>query len=589
MNIKIFKDLTLAIGAGKLKAYGIEKERITWEKFHSIDLNEFKDDKIAALHALILPFSAGREKLFSAPQAIKDIETWQRIKKTGHFSDTKARTVEQFHDLLKAHLYRTPGHRIFKQDKKRGVRLCYYVGETEYKPKVVHKDSTTPPHTIMDLFWIEFGGRQHKKVIFWDEDCLGRSVNEILMDNGYMTEDEILRSEYLLEVERFHKEVGQIGKQFLAKGVATDDLDGNSKNRHSERWWSSQTQLIRLDHDDEPAQIVVDVFRESDKEDSDRDAHFSRYFWDRPVWLGVKGDSDRDDWQECRDEAEATEVEGEDEEKIEIPLHPMLATFDLRRHVRLRVHISQMEEYVYDDRLGDKLVLPKEHQELIEILLDNKGGFKDIIKGKSGGAVILCAGDPGTGKTLTSEVYAEVAARPLYSVQCSQLGTEPDELEEELLKTFARAQRWNAILLLDEADVYVKRRGDDLQQNAIVGVFLRTLEYYKGVMFLTTNRADLVDDAIASRCVARIDYEIPSLPDQKRIWRILATNSNCELSDAEIEKITTKHSVLSGRDIKNLLKLALMVAVTRKTAVTSELISFVKKFKPTMAASEVGK
>ena len=47
--------------------------------------------------------------------------------------------------------------------------------------------------------------------------------------------------------------------------------------------------------------------------------------------------------------------------------------------------------------------------------------------------------------------------RPLYSVQCSQLGLEPADLERELLKIFTRAARWNAILLLDEADVYIHR------------------------------------------------------------------------------------------------------------------------------------
>ena len=32
----------------------------------------------------------------------------------------------------------------------------------------------------------------------------------------------------------------------------------------------------------------------------------------------------------------------------------------------------------------------------------------------------------------------------------------------------------------DEADVFVVRRGGNLEQNAIVAVFLRTLEYFDG-------------------------------------------------------------------------------------------------------------
>ena len=118
--------------------------------------------------------------------------------------------------------------------------------------------------------------------------------------------------------------------------------------------------------------------------------------------------------------------------------------------------------------------------------------------------------------------------RPLYSVQCSQLGLEPADLERELLKIFTRAARWNAILLLDEADVYIHRRGSDIQQNAIVGVFLRVLEYYSGVMFLTTNRAELVDDAIASRCLARIDYQSVTLETVRFVKSFKPTIDNAD-------------------------------------------------------------
>ena len=44
-----------------------------------------------------------------------------------------------------------------------------------------------------------------------------------------------------------------------------------------------------------------------------------------------------------------------------------------------------------------------------------------------------------------------------------------------------RAQRWGAVMLIDEADVYIKRRDDDITMNAVVGVFLRVLEYFNGL------------------------------------------------------------------------------------------------------------
>lgn len=272
----------------------------------------------------------------------------------------------------------------------------------------------------------------------------------------------------------------------------------------------------------------------------------------------------------------------------EIPIHPLVACFDTKKHLRVRLHVNQLTVYEYDKALGDRLILPQEDRDLINILLAHKSTFADVVSGKGGGSVVLCTGGPGLGKTLTAELYSEIAARPLYTIQCSQLGTEPDELEEELLKCLARAERWGAITLLDEADVYIRPRGDDLQQNAIVGTFLRVLEYYRGVMFMTTNRPDMVDDAIASRCIARIQYELPNEERMAKIWRDQATLNGAKIPDKEMKLILKAHPALSGRDIKNLMKLALLVAESRKTdgVITAEIVKFVKRFKSTQDLQE---
>lgn len=106
-------------------------------------------------------------------------------------------------------------------------------------------------------------------------------------------------------------------------------------------------------------------------------------------------------------------------------------------------------------------------------------------------------------------------------------------------------------------------------------------------MFLTTNRGDVVDDAILSRCIARVDYKIPVVEDQKKIWRIQADNNKVRLTDQQIDKIVEKFPNLSGRDIKNLLKLSMMVASSDGNKVSEKTIFLVKKFKPT-ADLEVG-
>src|SRR5271169_6713999 len=96
-------------------------------------------------------------------------------------------------------------------------------------------------------------------------------------------------------------------------------------------------------------------------------------------------------------------------------------------------------------------------------------------------------------------------------------------MEANIKNAFYLATRWQAVLLIDEADVFMfKRRADDyfaVLRNAIVTVFLRMLEYYQGFLFLTTNRIDDFDPAFDSRIHLKIFY--PELTPDRRIeiWK----------------------------------------------------------------------
>lgn len=51
----------------------------------------------------------------------------------------------------------------------------------------------------------------------------------------------------------------------------------------------------------------------------------------------------------------------------------------------------------------------------------------------------------------------------------SDIGTNPSRVEERLTKSFQRAMSWDAVLLVDEADVFMERRAsDDLTRNSLV-------------------------------------------------------------------------------------------------------------------------
>lgn len=573
MEIYLQEGLARAIGAKALKPYGINDfEQFKWNKALSVDVSMYSTFKVLQLKNLVEPHAATEK---GGALALRDLNIYlAAVKDAGK---GKPRTVEQFFHLTKAYLQQTPGHRIYQNDTERGVWLPYYVDELEYHPPRRERDHSYPPYVSMDLWWHEFGKREHTRLTFYAEDCTHRPVSVSLGEKGYVVETKEMRAQYVGDMERFNAMVGEVGKQYLARGVGTDNCDGNIEE-DEDRWWRARTNTIILDKLGDPARVVVDLFRETDKDEKEREDHMNKWFWHNLARKKHTEDGDAED----EDVLEA--LDEEDRPDPEVPYHPMLACFDLKRHTRLRIHTRQLTEYVYDAKLGEKLVLPEDDRALIEILLEHKGAFNDIVAGKGGGSIVICTGRPGLGKTLTAEVYAEVAGRPLYTVQCSQLGTEPDDLEDNLLKSFARAERWNAILLLDEADVYVRARGDDLMQNAIVGVFLRVLEYYRGVMFMTTNRPDLVDDAIMSRCLAQLHYEIPE--DQAGIWRILSDVLGAKLSDRELVAIVKDLGQMSGRDVKHLLKLAILIGEARGEKVSPKLVKFVKRFKPTIDAKE---
>ena len=80
---------------------------------------------------------------------------------------------------------------------------------------------------------------------------------------------------------------------------------------------------------------------------------------------------------------------------------------------------------------------------------------------------------------------AEKQKCPLFTISCGDLGTEPEQLEVKLKEVFEYAVTWKAILLLDEADIFLQERDvQDVKRNALVSIFLRELEYFDGILFV---------------------------------------------------------------------------------------------------------
>ncbi|OHE97571.1 hypothetical protein CORC01_07186 [Colletotrichum orchidophilum] len=145
--------------------------------------------------------------------------------------------------------------------------------------------------------------------------------------------------------------------------------------------------------------------------------------------------------------------------------------------------------------------------------------FDDFVEGKGKGLIGLLYGPPGSGKTLTAEAIAETGHMPLYMVSSGALGHEPEGVFVNLMSKLRLATHWKAVLLLDEADVFLAKRSlTGLTQNAIVSVFLRALEYYEGILLLTTNQIDKIDEAFLSRTHFCHQYSSLDFGARRQIW-----------------------------------------------------------------------
>lgn len=200
----------------------------------------------------------------------------------------------------------------------------------------------------------------------------------------------------------------------------------------------------------------------------------------------------------------------------------------------------------------------------------------DIVRGKGKGLIILLHGAPGVGKTTTAEGIAELFNKPLFQITCGDLGTTAREVEVALETNFALANKWGSILLLDEADVFLARRNpQDFKRNGLVAVFLRVLEYYAGILFLTTNRIGDFDEAFSSRIHISLHY--PALDYDSTIgifelnWRLIKArfahkNRALDVDETKIAGFVTSYwhnqpdARWNGRQIRNACQTALALA-----------------------------
>ncbi|KAL7535480.1 hypothetical protein ACHAXR_006515 [Thalassiosira sp. AJA248-18] len=209
-------------------------------------------------------------------------------------------------------------------------------------------------------------------------------------------------------------------------------------------------------------------------------------------------------------------------------------------------HAGNVNYIKFQEKAFDQLVLAEDKKELIRAVARNAGGGSkydfddadfssdeddedddeiglDVVANKGAASIFLLSGPPGCGKTLTAEAIAELLKKPLYVVTAGDLGITAAEVEKSFGSVLDLCSTWDALVLVDEADIFLEARSSiEIQRNALVCVMLRLLEYYYGCLFLSSNRdAKTIDAAIASRITVMLSYPPLDVNGRTKVWKNL--------------------------------------------------------------------
>ena len=248
-----------------------------------------------------------------------------------------------------------------------------------------------------------------------------------------------------------------------------------------------------------------------------------------------------------------------------------VSVYHIKQHRYISIEFDCLEPIKFNENCYEELVMDEKYKRFLSLATNNVKVRElqlDSIKGKGNSLLFVLSGPPGVGKTMTAEALSEKNHVPLITVSFGTLGVDPSTVESALNQYMKIAKYWNAILLFDEADVFLGERkvSSYVSRNAIVGVFLQALEYHQGIVFLTTNRDTSLDSAILSRAVLKIEYPYLTFNQSLFIWKTMLTKviSTNQVDDIIIKlqenNASTSRHIQNGREIRNIIYMAMIFA-----------------------------
>ncbi|KPV74782.1 uncharacterized protein RHOBADRAFT_53721 [Rhodotorula graminis WP1] len=269
-------------------------------------------------------------------------------------------------------------------------------------------------------------------------------------------------------------------------------------------------------------------------------------------------------------------------------LPPSIHGYSLRAKRWGEFLVDRLTPIVWREHSFEHLVIPSSYRRVVKALVSVHSGelkgrlVTDVIADKGNGLVMALHGAPGTGKTLTAEAVAEHLRRPLYAVSAGELGHNASSLEQQLRVILELATAWQAVLLIDEADIFLAKRDPlHLERNALVGIFLRMLEYFSGVLILTTNRIEEFDEAFMSRFAIVLRFDELDKAARQTLWQRFLRKVAPRLDLGAFDLARLASHPLNGREIKHALQSAQALALIDEQVLSMEHIDEVLSIRRT--------
>jgi len=159
-------------------------------------------------------------------------------------------------------------------------------------------------------------------------------------------------------------------------------------------------------------------------------------------------------------------------------------------------------------------------------------------------------GPPGTGKTALAEHIAQALQRPLMIRQASDIVSKyVGETEQNMAKMFEDAETEQAVLLLDEADSFLRSRrmAERNYEVSEVNEMLQGMERYAGVFICTTNLFQDLDEAALRRFTFKIQFKALKVEQRERMFVAEALDGDAaQLTDEQRKRLRQLDALTPG-------------------------------------------